>query len=131
MSDVNVVTVSGRLTKDPELRQTNNGTDVASFRLANNMLKKTNFFDVSLWGRAASTLAQHGSKGSWISITGRLEQEEWEDKEGNRRTSYKISSENFNFMGGGKDSNESKTGSGEAVAEATTEATTEDEKVPF
>ena len=51
MSDVNVVTVSGRLTKEPELRQTNNGTDVASFRLANNMLKKTNFFDVSLWGR--------------------------------------------------------------------------------
>ena len=126
MSDVNVVTVSGRLTKEPELRQTNNGTDVASFRLANNMLKKTNFFDVSLWGRSAATLAQHGSKGSWISLTGRLEQDEWEDKEGNRRTSYKISSDNFNFMGGGKDNN-----SGTETQYSTSQATTEDSTVPF
>ena len=106
MSDVNSVTISGRLTRDPELRQTKSGANVASFRLANNLAKKTNFFDVSLWGRSAETINQYGGKGSWISVTGRLEQEEWEDRDGNKRTSYRITSENFNFMGGGKSDGE-------------------------
>jgi len=131
MSDVNSVTLSGRLTKDPELRQTKSGAQVASFRLANNLAKKTNFFDVSLWGRSAETLSQYGGKGSWISVTGRLEQEEWEDREGNKRTSYRVSTENFNFLGGGNKSDGEEgavaTGAG-AGAEA---QTLEDSGVPF
>ena len=56
MSDINVMTVSGRLVRDPELKTTSNGGTVASFRIANNTLKKTNFFGVSLWGKSAETL---------------------------------------------------------------------------
>ena len=131
MSDVNSVTLSGRLTKDPELRQTKSGTQVASFRLANNLAKKTNFFDVSLWGCSAETLSQYGGKGSWISVTGRLEQEEWEDREGNKRTSYRISTENFNFLGGGKPSGEEGAEGTEGAAASADTQTLEDSGVPF
>ena len=124
MSDINVVTVSGRLVRDPELKTTSNGNTVASFRIANNTLKKTNFFDVSLWGKSAETLVQYAEKGRWISLSGRMEQDEWEDKEGNKRTSYSIVADNFNFLGSGKKDDEA-TGTTEATK------TTEKETVPF
>ena len=120
MADINVVTVSGRLVRDPELKTTPNGHTVASFRIANNTLKKTNFFDVSLWGKPAETLVEYAEKGRWISLSGRMEQDEWEDKEGNKRTSYSIVADNFNFLGAGKKDEE--TGATK---------TTEKEKVPF
>tara|TARA_R110002020_G_scaffold155421_1_gene336473 strand:- start:135 stop:509 length:375 start_codon:yes stop_codon:yes gene_type:complete len=124
MSDINVMTVSGRLVRDPELKTTSNGNTVASFRIANNTLKKTNFFDVSLWGKPAETLVQYAEKGRWISLSGRMEQDEWEDKEGNKRTSYSIVADNFNFLGSGKKDDEA-TGDTEATK------TTEKETVPF
>ena len=126
MSDINVMTVSGRLTKDPKITKTPSGKQVAEFRLANNVRDKTNFFDVSLWGRSAETINQYGGKGSWISVTGRLEQEEWEDRDGNKRTSYRITSENFNFMGGGK-----SDGEGSEVATSAGTQALEDSGVPF
>ena len=125
MADINVMTISGRLVRDPELKTTSNGNTVASFRIANNTLKKTNFFDVSLWGKPAETLVQYAEKGRWISLNGRMEQDEWEDKEGNKRTSYSIVADNFNFLGSGKKDDE---GEGEAGA---TSKSKEAEKVPF
>ena len=125
MADINVMTISGRLVRDPELKTTSNGNTVASFRIANNTLKKTNFFDVSLWGKPAETLVQYAEKGRWISLNGRMEQDEWEDKEGNKRTSYSIVADNFNFLGSGKKDDE---GEGEAGASSKSK---EAEKVPF
>ena len=125
MADINVMTISGRLVRDPELKTTSNGNTVASFRIANNTLKKTNFFDVSLWGKPAETLVQYAEKGRWISLNGRMELDEWEDKEGNKRTSYSIVADNFNFLGSGKKDDE---GEGEAGA---TSKSKEAEKVPF
>ena len=124
MSDINVVTVSGRLVRDPELKTTSNGNTVASFRIANNTLKKTNFFDVSLWGKSAETLVQYAEKGRWISLSGRMEQDEWEDKEGNKRTSYSIVADNFNFLGSGKKDDE-------ATGPTAATKPTEKEPVPF
>ena len=110
MSDVNSVTISGRLTRDPELRQTKSGANVASFRLANNLAKKTNFFDVSVWGRSAETIAEYVNKGRWISVTGRMEQREWKDKEtGQNRTAYSIVTDNFTFLGPRKSEESEKT----------------------
>jgi single-strand DNA-binding protein len=109
MSDINVVTISGRLTRDPKFVKTPSGNQVAEFRMANNVRDKTNFFDVSVWGKSAETISEYVDKGRWISVTGRMEMREWEDKEtGQMRTAYSIVTDNFTFLGPRqKDSEES------------------------
>ena len=110
MSDINVMTVSGRLTKDPKITKTPSGKQVDEFRLANNVIDKTNFFDVSVWGRSAETIAEYVNKGRWISVTGRMEQREWKDKEtGQNRTAYSIVTDNFTFLGPRKSEESEKT----------------------
>ena len=93
-SNMNVVVVTGNLTRDPELRSTPGGTSVCKLRVAVNSRRKNphgewvdkpNYFDVTVWGVQGENCANYLSKGRPVAVEGRLDWREWEDKEGNKR----------------------------------------------
>ena len=106
---INRVVLTGNLTRDPELRNTNSGTSVCSLRIACNTRRKDpstgewgekpNYFDVTVWGVQAENCAQYLSKGRPIAVDGRLEWREWEDKQGNKRQSVDIIADSVQFLG--------------------------------
>ncbi len=97
---VNNITVVGNLTRDPELRFTPNGTPVVSFAVAVNKrfqdknsgewLNSADFFNVVAWFKLAENCAESLGKGDRVLISGKLSQENWDDKDGQKRTSYRI-----------------------------------------
>lgn len=87
---MNSVILRGRLTRDPELRETNGGTNVCSFSLAVDRRrtgeeKETDFFECVAWKQSAEFLSKYGSKGRSILVEGRLQTRSYQDKEGNSR----------------------------------------------
>ncbi|MGI8439428.1 MAG: single-stranded DNA-binding protein [Thermoleophilaceae bacterium] len=107
-TNINRVTLTGNLTRDPELRTTPSGTPVCSLRLAVNTRRKDgsgewvdkpNYFDVTIWGRQGENAAQYLEKGRPVALDGRLEWREWEDKEGNKRQNVEIVADTVQFLG--------------------------------
>ena len=106
--NVNIVTFAGNLTRDPELRETGSSSVVVGFTLANTRKFKsgnetkeeTAFLDVEAWGKTGEMVAQYLTKGHPALVEGRLKQEQWQDKDGNRRTKIKIVAERVHFLGG-------------------------------
>lgn len=99
MQDINVVTLSGRLTRDPELRKTGSGTSVCELGLAvNNRVKRGNdwqdapcFIDVTVFGKAAEACCDSLKKGSGVFVSGELHMDSWQDKQsGQNRSKIKI-----------------------------------------
>lgn len=109
-SNINRVILTGRLTRDPELRTLPSGMSVCSLRLAFNTRKKdqatgewgekSNFIDVTVWGRQGETVAQYMTKGRAIAVDGRLEWREFQDQNGNNRQAIEIIADNTEFIGG-------------------------------
>lgn len=103
---LNVVAIMGRLVKDPELKTSNSGKSVCSFRIANDSGYKnadgssqTNWLDVVAWGKTAEFVCKYFLKGSLIAIDGRLQTRQYQDKNGQNRTSVEIVANNANFCG--------------------------------
>ena len=103
---LNVVAIMGRLVKDPELKSTNSGKSVCSFRIANDSGYKnadgssqTNWLDVVAWGKTAEFVCKYFPKGSLIAIDGRLQPRQYQDKNGQNRTAVEIVANNANFCG--------------------------------
>lgn len=101
---LNDIKVMGRLTKDPELRQTQNGTAVAGFTLAVDRdyrdqqgNRPTDFFDIVCWKGTAELVSKYLAKGRLIVVSGRLETRDYTDKNGNKRRAYEIICQNFYF----------------------------------
>lgn len=99
----------GRLTRDPELRSTASGIAVASFSLAidrdyktQDGEKKTDFVPVIAWRAKADFARKYLKKVRLVCVTGRLEQQDWTDQNGNKRTSWQVNAENFYFAGSRK-----------------------------
>lgn len=97
MSDINTVTIVGRLTRDPEVRHTSGGLPIVNLGIAVNANQKQNdgtwgergnFFDVKFFGDRYEKLAVHLEKGKRVGIVGRLDLESWET-DGQKR--YKVS----------------------------------------
>lgn len=92
------VTLIGNLTRDPELRYTAGGRGVASFGLAVNRRyqkngewqEDTSFFNVTAWGDLGENMAASVTKGARIIVTGRLEQREYETREGEKRNVVEV-----------------------------------------
>ncbi len=92
------VTLVGNLTRDPELRYTNGGQGVTSFGLAVNRRyqangewqEKTSFFNVTAWGQLGENAAASLNKGSRCIVFGRLEQREYETREGEKRSVVEV-----------------------------------------
>ncbi len=103
MSDMNNLSLVGRLTRDVELKQTATGTAVASLSLAVNEkfgdTEHTNFFDCVAFGRQAEVLEQYVKKGHRLGITGKIKQNRWSDKDsGKGRSKVEIIILNFMFL---------------------------------
>jgi single-strand DNA-binding protein len=105
---VNVVVVTGNLTRDPELRHLGSGTAVCKLRVAvnsrrkdqsGNWVDKPNYFDVTVWGAQGENCANYLSKGRPVAVEGRLDWREWEDQGGNKRQSVEIIANTVQFLG--------------------------------
>lgn len=101
--------MTGRLVADPELRRTQSGVSVTSFRIANDRdygkgeEKETDFFDVVAWRSTAEFICKYFTKGRMISVDGRLQTRGWKDREGNNRVSIEILVDNAYFADSKKD----------------------------
>lgn len=107
MSNLNKVMLMGRLTRDPELRYTPQGSAVTEIGVAINReytvgterRKETTFVDVTLWKRQAEVVCQYLKKGGPIFIEGRLSLDSWETQDGQKRSRLRVVAENFQFLG--------------------------------
>ena len=111
MSSFNRVILMGNLTRDPQVRYTPSGTAVTDIGLAINRTwfdkttqqkrEDVTFVDVTLWGRQAEVAGEYLSKGRSVLIEGRLQLDQWDDKEtGQKRSKLKVVCENMTFVGG-------------------------------
>lgn len=106
--DLNRVMLIGRLTRDPELRQTTNGTAYAKFGIANNRRytaqgerkEEVSFFNCTAWGRQAEVINQYCRKGKQVAIEGRLQQRSWQDQSGQKQSAVDVVVENLQMLGG-------------------------------
>jgi single-strand DNA-binding protein len=147
---VNRVFLVGRLGRDPEMRYTSAGQAVCNFSLATDETyrdrngerqKRTEWHKIVVWGKQADIAQQYLKKGSLIFLEGRIQSRQWDDKEGQKRTSFEIVANNFRMLGGrGEAAASAGAGAGapseaEAPAAAPSEeaATPEisDEDIPF
>ena len=121
-TNINRVILTGRLTRDPELRSLPSGMSVCSLRLAFNTRKKDpstgewgekgNFIDVTIWGRQGELAAQYLTKGRAVALDGRLEWREWQDQQGNNRQTIEVVADNVEFLGGRDDIQNGGSGGG-------------------
>jgi single-strand DNA-binding protein len=109
MASVNRVILIGNLGRDPELRYTQSGQAVANFSLATTdrfssregeRQERTEWHRIVAWGRTAELCAQYLSKGRSVYIEGRLQTNEWEDKEGQKRRTTEVVAQTVQFLGG-------------------------------
>lgn len=99
---LNKAILNGRLTKAPELKQTNSGKSVCGFTIAvdrNRDREKTDFVPIVAWGKTAKFVNQWFGKGDLITIVGHIEVRSYEDKDGNKRTATEIIAEEVLFGG--------------------------------
>lgn len=114
MANLNKVMLIGNLCADAELRHTPKGTAVADVRLAINRKSKDQngdlreevvFVDVTLWGKTAENVSKYVGNGSPIFIEGRLQLDQWEDREtGQKRQKLKVVGDFVQFLGTRPDS---------------------------
>ena len=131
----------GRLTADPELRFTGNGTAVVKFTIACDRPfqnkqgeKETDFIDIVAWRGLAETCANHLSKGFMIAVEGRLEIRSYDDKQGIRRKAAEIVADNVRFLDRGRSGSSASGGGGQATQQRQASQQHEDaefSEVPF
>lgn len=114
MADLNRVMLMGRLTFDPELRRTPNGTAVSELRMAVNRSwqgrdgdrrEEVLYIDVTVWDRQAETCCQILRRGSLIFVEGSLKMDQWEDKNtGEKRSKVRVQADRVQFLDSRRDS---------------------------
>lgn len=103
---LNIVAIMGRLVADPELRTTQQGTNVCTFRIAcersytpNGQQRQADFVDIVAWGKTAEFICKFFQKGSMIAIDGSIQTRQYQDKQGNKRTAVEVVANNISFAG--------------------------------
>lgn len=130
---LNHIVLMGRLTRDPELRRTNNGTAVAGFSLAvdrdyadkESGEKGVDFIDIVAWKGTAEFVTKYFTKGRMAVVDGRLQIRQWTDKNGNKRYTAEVVANNV-YFGDSKKENAAQAASPEFV-----ELDDEDGDLPF
>ena len=116
MVSFNRVVLAGNLTRDPELRFTNDGIPVCSFGLAVNRVRsrseEVDFFDISAWRELGETIANYKKKGDPILLEGRLQYRTWEAQDGSKRSKVDVVADNIQFLGGRSDSDDGDASGG-------------------
>ena len=95
MSDMNVCTFIGRVTRDAELTQVGaKGTSLTKWSIANNtgfgQYEKTNFFNCQMWGKQGEGIKQYLTKGKQICVTGQLEDTSWTSDDGTKHQQWTL-----------------------------------------
>lgn len=127
---LNHITIMGRLVKDPELRYTQSNIPVASFRIACDRdfgEKQTDFLDCTAWRATANFVSKYFHKGDLITIEGRLQVRDYEDRDGNKRRAFEIVTDRAYFCGGKKKDNAET----DTVAKTEFEDMDDDGELPF
>lgn len=103
---LNVVAIMGRLVADPELRTTQAGHSVCSFRIAcdrsyvqQGQQRQADFIDIVAWRQQADFVSKYFQKGSVIAVEGSLQTRQYQDKQGSKRTAVEVVANNISFAG--------------------------------
>ncbi|MFA9196441.1 MAG: single-stranded DNA-binding protein [Aliarcobacter sp.] len=116
MASLNKVLLMGNLTRDPEVRHTPKGTAVGDLAMAINMTYKAQdgtekeevcYVDVVVWGRQAETCRDYLTKGAPVFVEGRLQLDQWEGPEGEKKSRMRVRADRVQFLsrsGGGSGS---------------------------
>jgi single-strand DNA-binding protein len=148
MGSVNKVILVGNLGRDAELRYTPSGAAVAKFSLATTEVwndkggqrqERTEWHNIDLWGKQAESLSEYLVKGKQVYVEGRLQTDEYTDKDGNKKKSTKVRCDRVVLLGGGGGGRSGGSGGGgrgaedmggRAPAEPSSEPITDDD-IPF
>ena len=142
MASFNKIIVVGYLGRDPELRYTSDGTPVCNFSVATTERRKdragemqdvTTWFRVNVWRRQAEVASQYLKKGRMVYVEGRLSQSEYQDREGQTRTSLEIQASDIQFIGSRGDESGAAPEARPARVERTVEPSgpISDDDIPF
>jgi len=107
---LNNIVIAGRFVADPESKQTQSGVDVCNFTLAvdrdykNGDEKVCDYIPCVCWRGTATFVQKYFSKGRMAIVSGSLQSRKWEDKDGNKRTSWEIQAQNVYFADSKRDS---------------------------
>ena len=105
MSDLNCISVTGRLTRDATVKSIKDGLNLLTFDIANNIgygdREKTNFYTVNMWGEKGIKLCQYLVKGSRVAVSGEESLNVWTTQTGETKTSRIITTNNITLLGGG------------------------------
>lgn len=125
-NSLNKVQLIGNLTKDPELRQTPNGSNVCSFTVATNLTwkdangqkqDKAEFHNIVVWGKLAEICGQYLQKGKKVYLEGRLQTRDWEAEDGSKRYKTEMVAENMIMLSSANSGNsDSGSGSGSSYS---------------
>lgn len=133
---LNKIFLQGRLVADPELRHTQQGTPVASFRIAvdrdyknQSGNKETDFINIVAWRGTGEFVSRYFTKGRMAIVEGRLQVREYTDKDGNRRHATEVVANNIYFGDSRKD--ERTTNDSAKPAEEFAELAEDDGELPF
>jgi single-strand DNA-binding protein len=145
MGSVNKVILVGNLGRDAELRYTPGGAAVAKFSLATTekwndksggQQERTEWHNIDLWGKQAETLAEYLRKGKQVYIEGRLQTDEYTDKEGIKRKSTKVRCDRVVLLGsaggaGGRSGGMDRSGGADMSGSAEPSEPLTDDDIPF
>ena len=117
MVNFNRVILAGNMTRDPELRFTNDGIPVCSFGIAVNRVRsrseEVDFFNISAWRELGETIANYKKKGDPILVEGRLQYRTWEAQDGSKRSAVDVVADRVEFLGRPGDSDDGASSGGE------------------
>lgn len=127
---INNLTLVGRLTKDPDLKYTGNGTAVATFTLAVNRNftnqsgeREADFISCVIWRKPAETLANYAKKGVLIGVTGRIQTRSYDNQQGQKVYVTEVIADNFQLLESKKaDSSQNTQGGGVSNSQTTNNA---------
>ena len=140
MASFNRVMLMGNLTRNPELKYTPSGTAVTDLGLAVNesfknkageTVEQTCFVDVVVWGRQAETASEFLTKGSPAFIEGRVQFDQWENQEGEKRSKLRVRAERVQFLSSGASNGNNSSEFQVDSGKVTPEDSSLDDDVPF
>ena len=127
---MNRICLTGRITKDLELRATGTGKDVVSYQLAVRRDKETtDFINCTTFGEFAKILCEYCQKGDMIGVEGRLQVSSYTDKDGNNKTSYDVLTDKIDFLNLKKENKKEQTKSVQSINQD--EIVIDDSMLPF
>jgi single-strand DNA-binding protein len=140
MGSLNKVILIGHLGRDPEVRYTQGGAPVANFTLATNDVwtdksgsrqEKTEWHRIVAWGKQAEIVRDHLKKGKQVYIEGALQTRQWDDRDGNKRTTTEIKMRQLVLLGRPEGGSEGRGGPAAGPQDAGEDLPPPEDDIPF